>query len=220
MPVLNLDFTNVETYENLPINKYYGSIDAITYREASEPGKFPQIQVTYLVTDGDLLGKKSSEFLSLSPNAAFRLKKWFDRFGLGDEVELEWDEDTNQVTNPDLIGYDVIFEVYQDPKLYKGERQIRTRLVELLEEIAPEPEPDPAPRPAPAPSANRRPAPVTAAPAEDEAEPEAEAEEPEAEDEPEEAPAPKAAAPARRQFTPQTRPATAATSGPARRPLR
>ncbi len=127
---------------------------------------------TYLVTDGDQLGRKSSEFLSLSPKAAFRLKKWFDAFGLADELSaLEIDDDTNLLTNPDLVGIDVIFEVYQDPKLYQGEKQIRTRLLEVLEDA---PEPAPAPK---ARTATKAAAPVAAEPEEEEEEAEEEEEE-------------------------------------------
>ena len=174
MPVIPLDFSSVETFDNLPISKYYGSIDKVELRPATDPSKFDQLMCTYLVTDGDQLGRKSSEFLSLSPKAAFRLKKWFDTFGLADDLEaLEVDDDTNLLTNPDLVGIDVIFEVYQDPKLYQGEKQIRTRLVEVLEDA-------PAPVPAPKARAAAKPAAV----------PEPELEEEEEEEEEEAAPAP------------------------------
>jgi len=174
MPVIPLDFSSVETFDNLPISKYYGSIDKVELRPASDPAKHDQLMATYLVTDGDQLGRKSSEFLSLSPKAAFRLKKWFDTFGLADDLEaLEVDDDTNLLTNPDLVGIDVIFEVYLDPKLYQGEKQIRTRLVEVLEDA-------PAPVPAPKARAAAKPAAV----------PEPELEEEEEEEEEEAAPAP------------------------------
>ena len=163
---------------------------------------------TYLVTDGDLIGRKTSEFLSLSPKAAFRLKKWFDRFGLADEITgLDIDDETNLMTSPDLVGVDVIFEVYKDPKLYQGEAQIRTRLLEVLEE-APEPAPAPKARAAATPAARVA---TRRAPVQEAVEPD-EAEEDEAEAEAEE-PAP---APVRR----ATRPAPVAASGPARRTLR
>ena len=160
MPVIPIDFSSVETFDNLPLSKYYGSIDKVELRPASDPAKHDQLMATYLVTDGDQLGRKSSEFLSLSPKAAFRLKKWFDQFGLADELEaLEVDDDTNLLTNPDLVGIDVIFEVYQDPKLYQGEKQIRTRLVEVLED-APAPVPAPKARAAVKPAAKAAPAPA------------------------------------------------------------
>jgi len=201
VPVIPIDFSTVETFDNLPLSKYYGSIDKVELRPATDPTKFDQLMATYLVTDGDQLGRKSSEFLSLSPKAAFRLKRWFDHFGLSDELEaLEVDDDTNLLTSPDLVGVDVIFEVYQDPKLYQGEKQVRTRLLEVLED-APAPVPAPKARAATAARPAAKPAPAP--------EPELDEEE----EEEEEAPAP---------VTPARRPTTKAaiTSAPARRTLR
>jgi hypothetical protein len=146
LPTIPIDFTGVETYANLPEAKYAGSIDKIELREATEEGKFDQLMATYMVTDGDQLGQKSSEFLSLSPAAAFRLKRWFDKFGLADDLEeLDVDDDTGLLVAPDLIGIDVIFQVRKDSKPYNGEYPLRTTLVEVLDE---EPAPKPAARPA------------------------------------------------------------------------
>lgn len=198
MPTIPLDFSNVESYDNLPLGKYFGSIDKIELRPAASADKFDQLMAVFLVIDGELTGRKSTEFLSLSPKAAFRLKKWFDMFGLADEMTgLDIDDDTNQLTDPDLVGINVIFEVYEDPKLYQGEKQIRTRLTEVLED---EPAPAPPPR-----AAARRPVAAAPAPADDT----------EDEDPPEDEPAPVAAAPARRPL-----PARPAATSPARRTLR
>lgn len=204
MPHIPLDFSNVETFDSLPVAKYFGSIDKIEYREATDPTKFPQLQVVYLVIDGEFLGRKQSEFLSMSPKAAFRLKKWVDRFGFEEPLAgLDIDEETNQLLDPDLVGVNVIFEVYQDPKLYQGERQMRVRLVEVLDD-------DGAPIQAEAEAT------VVVAAA------------PEAEPEEEETAAPVAAAPAaapaaaapRRSFAPRSAAAQPAAAGPARRTLK
>jgi hypothetical protein len=204
MPQITLDLTGVETYDNLPISKYYGSIDKIEYREATEPGKFAQLMITYMVIEGELVGRKTSEFLSLSPKAAFRLKKWLNRFGIEDDlVALDVDEDTNLLMEPDLIGINVIFEVYQDPKLYQGERQIRTRLLEVVDE---EPEPAPPPK-------KKKPAPAPVAVDAEEIVPDEDDDEDEDEEEEEEVPVQKP----KRVFSPN-RPMT--PTGPARRTLK
>lgn len=197
MPTIPLDFSNVESYDNLPLGKYEGSIDKIELRPANDPTKFDQLMASYLVIEGDLTGRKQSEFLSLSPKAAFRLKQWFDRFGLADEITgLDIDDDTNLLLDPDLVGINIIFEVYEDPKLYNGEKQIRTRLLEVLDDDVP------APAPPPRATTTRRPA-AAAAPVE--AEPEDE------DDDETEEPAPAAVT---------RRPARAAATAPARRQLR
>src|SRR5574337_1934014 len=150
MPTIAVNLGNVEAYDNLPIGSYYGEIDRITYREAREAGKFPQLMVTYVVTDGDSTGRKSSEFLSLSPKAAFRLKRWFMKFGLGDAENFEVDDETNDLLEPDLIGYAVIFTVKAD-----GER-FRTELASVETDVA---NPEPVAPQAPAPVARRAAAP-------------------------------------------------------------
>lgn len=199
MPSIPIDFSNVESFDNLPLDKYAGSIDKIELRPTTSADKYDQIMVSYLVIDGEFLGRKQSEFLSLSPRAAFRLKKWFDLFGLADSLAaLEFDDDTNLLMEPDLVGIDVIFEVYQDPKPYQGEIQIRTRLLSVEEEEAPAPAPKPARRAA----AVAAPAPVAEADDEGEAE----------DDEPEPAPV---AAPRR-----ALRAASPVAAAPARRSLR
>lgn len=197
MPNIPLDFSNVEAYDNLPLGRYMGSIDKLELRPASDPSKFDQIMATYLVIDGELTGRKSSEFLSLSPRAAFRLKKWFDKFGLAEIQGLDFDDESNLLVDPDLVGVNIEFRVYEDAKLYQGEKQIRTELLEVFDE---EPAPAPTPRAKPA---SRKPAPAPEPVEEEEQEEEEEAE--------------PAAAPAPRRFAPRTKPAAA---GPARRQLK
>lgn len=195
MPTIPIDFSGVESFDSLPLGQYEGSIDKVELRPTDDPQKFDQIMATYLVTEGELVGRKQSEFLSLSPKAAFRLKKWFDKFGLAESLDaLDFDDDSNLLLEPDLVAYNVIFRVYEDSRLYKGEKQIRTELVEVL---------DDAPAPAPTPvKATRKAAPA--------ATPEPEEEGEEEEEEEEAAPAPvkrrasapaAAAAPARRRLT-------------------
>lgn len=213
MPTINIDFSGVEAFDNLPIGKYMGSIDKVELKETDDPSKFDQLMASYLVIDGEFTGRKQSEFLSMSPKAAFRLKKWFDRFGLieDDHTVLDIDEDTNLLVDPDLVGVNVIFEVFRDPKLYQGEVQIRTRLLEVLDDDAPAAAPEPARAPA-------RPARAAAAPVAAPAPTEAEEED---DEEPVEetvaAAAPAAAAP--RRFG-ASKTAATATAGPARRALR
>lgn len=141
---IDINLGSVEAYDNLPIGSYLGQIDKITFREAKEAGKFPQLMATYVVIDEQALGRKSSEFISLSPKAAFRLKRWFMKFGLGELPKLEVDDTTNELLEPDLIGYQVIFTVTQD----RGDAtRFRTELFSVEDDLE-----------------DARPAPVVAAP--------------------------------------------------------
>lgn len=121
MATIQVNLSSVETYDDLPIGTYEAEVDKITWRDAKEKGKFPQFMVTYSVVDGDHLGRKSTEWLSLSPKAAFRLKKWFAKFGEGDSDNLEVDDDTNELTEPDLVGVRVIFKVSADGDRFRTE---------------------------------------------------------------------------------------------------
>jgi len=136
MPVIPVNLADVQGYKDLSEGEYAGQIDKVEWRPAREQGKFPQLMVTYAVIDGDQLGEKSSEFVSLSPNAANRLKKWFAKFGLEDLGDLEVDDETNLLTSPDLVGIRVIFRSRIDGKKKNNpsEDQYRTELVTVDED--------------------------------------------------------------------------------------
>ena len=137
MPQIRVNLGDVQGFESLPIGSYLGQIDKVENREAREAGKFAQFMVTYAVIDeGDHLGDHQSEFLSQSPKAAFRLKSWFAKFGLGELENIEVDDDTNLMTSPDLVGIRVIFKVYQDGFLQDGVTpRMRTVLVSVEDEV-------------------------------------------------------------------------------------
>lgn len=137
MPSVAVNLADVQSFSNLPVGEYDGQIDKMEHRPARSEGKFPQLMVTYVsLEEGDTLGKKTSEFLSLSPKADFRLKRWFDKFGLGDLEAYDYDEETMLVTDPDLLGIRVVFRCYEDrPKPGETENQIRTELVTVLDEL-------------------------------------------------------------------------------------
>jgi hypothetical protein len=206
MPQIAVNLGDVAAWESLPFGKYLGEITATKYIEAKAADKFPQIQVTYLVIEGDSTGKSQSQWLSLSPKAIRFTKRFFDKFGLGETANFDVDDDTDDLLDPDIIGYRVIFEVAPDRK---DPDRIRTDLVSV-EEDAPAPAPAPAPvraaRPArPAPAA--QPAPEEVTDEEDAESDEAEAEAPVAE-----------AAPVRR--APARPVAAAPRQAPQRRTLR
>lgn len=135
MPTIPVNLSNVEAYENLPLGEYLGQISKITHKPPREAGKFGQLMVTYTVIDGDQLGRTSNEWLSLSPKAAFRLKKWFAKFGLDDTDNLNVDDDTDELTDPDLVDVQVIFKVHEDkPRPGETDPSIRTSLVSVEDE--------------------------------------------------------------------------------------
>lgn len=137
MPAIPIDLSNVESsFEELPVGKYLGEISKFRYREATEEGKFDQLMITYTVIDGDLLGKTSTEFRSLSPKALGFVTSFFLKFGFekADMVEgfLDYDDDTMDMTSPDIIGTRVIFQVKEDAKAPGG---FRTELVSVEDDV-------------------------------------------------------------------------------------
>jgi hypothetical protein len=206
MPTIAVNLGDVTSaFEDLPFGEYLGEVEKVAFLEAREQGKFPQLRVQYLVIDGDLLGRKQSQFLSMSPNAMGFVKQFFAKFGLGETENFDVDDDTLELTDPDITGYQVIFKVGPDKK---DATRTRTELVSVESEVE-----APAPAPKAKAAAPARPAARPAAPVAVEEEVEAEAE-PEPEAEPTPAPAPRRVAP-----RPAARPAATATA-PARRTLR
>ena len=190
MPQIAVNLGDVEdSFENLPVGSYLAEISRAKLREATEEGKFDQLMVTYSVIDGELLGKVSTQFLSFSPKADFMMKRFFKAFGLGDLENMDFDDDSLEMLEPDIVGVQVIFKVAADAKAPGG---FRTELVSVEDE-----DPVPAPRPA---AKRSRPAPAP----EPEADDEPAADE---DDEPEEKPAPRRVAARSAKTAPAAKPA-------------
>lgn len=205
MPIIPTNLADVEEFDNPPVGEYYCEIAKITYRPARQQGKYPQLMVQYTIIDGDQIGRSMSEWVSMSPKAAFRLKRWFNKFGLGD-VNLDDgayddpDAETPELVNPDLKGVRVIVKVTKD-----GDRLRNELLVVDDAEFQPADEGDQPVSPAPV---NEAPAAETPAVEEEEPLPFAD-EDGQPEAPAEAAPAPAPAAAPRRQLQ-QPAPATPA----------
>jgi hypothetical protein len=114
MPTIPVNLSNVQGYEELPVGEYLAQIDSIVHKPSDDPDRFAQLMVKYTVIDEGALGKTATEWLSLSPKAAFRLKKWFAKFGLDDTAELNVDDDTEELLDPDLVGYQVVIKSFDE----------------------------------------------------------------------------------------------------------
>lgn len=144
MPQIAVNLKDVEdSFENLPVGSYLGEVSKAKLREATEEGKFDQLMVTLTVLDeGELLGKVSTQWLSFSPRAAFMMKRFFALFGLGDLEDMDFDDDSLELLEPDITGAQVIFTVTADKKAPGG---FRTE-VQSVEEYEDAPAAAPAPR--------------------------------------------------------------------------
>ncbi len=184
---LALNLKDVQTFDGLPDGQYYGEVAGLYYRPSKKEGKRGQLQVKYLVLDGEQTGRFQSEFLTLDTGF---LVKWLQAFGIDQEtpgLSID-DEDPNTDEalllddQPIILGSKVIFDVRPDKK---DAQYTRTTLVSVEENTLDE---APAPKARATVAPRRAPAAAVAADTSED------------EDEPEEAPAAptrRAAAPAR-----------------------
>lgn len=158
-----VNLADVEAYKDLDDGTYLCEIQKVVHQEPKVEGKFPQLRIHYAVIDGEQLGERTTEWVSLSPAAAFRLKQWFMKFGIEDLENLEIDEDSNELIVPDLQGTRVIVKVAPDAKAPGGRR---TQLVSVEDDDIPGvTAPQEAAQPAAAAPRVARPAAAPAAPA-------------------------------------------------------
>lgn len=133
MPTIPVNLAGVEAYKDLEVGTYLCEIQKVVHQEPKVEGKFPQLRVQYAVIDGDALGERTTQWVSLSPAAAFRLKKWFMHFGYENLENLEIDDDSEELTEPDLVGVRVIVEVKADKSAPGG---FRTELVSVEDDMS------------------------------------------------------------------------------------
>jgi hypothetical protein len=141
MPVIPVNLSKAVAYEDLPHGTYLAQIDSVIYKPTDKPDKFDQLMVKYtVIEEGSLLGKTVTEWLSLSPKATGRLKKWFSKFGEENTDNFNVDDDTDELTEPDIAGYQVIILSYEEVDKRKpvgDPDRLRTRvtLVSVEDEI-------------------------------------------------------------------------------------
>lgn len=130
MPVIPVDFSDVEEFEALPKGEYGAVIVKAEYRVPADSEKFPYINLEMDVkdviqadADVNLDGnRKLWSILSLSPKALWRTKQVFENLGIfAETMELDVDEETNMVVSPELVGIPVVCAVSQ--RVYEGRTQ-------------------------------------------------------------------------------------------------
>jgi hypothetical protein len=103
---------------------YSAVVEGLEYIEAKSEDKFPQLKALYTITeDGELQGRNIGQWLSFSPKSLFRMKAFFDAFG-AEVSELVVDEDTLNVTSPDISGAVVQIKVLVQPHYLDKSRKV------------------------------------------------------------------------------------------------
>ena len=123
MARVTVDFSDVQEFEPMPKGEYAVLIEKAEYREAQSEDKYDYINLELTVTEeGEFKGRKQWMILSVSPKALWRMKDVFENLGLyEDEVEVDYDEDTMLVTEPELAGLPAVAVVSQ--RTYEGRVQ-------------------------------------------------------------------------------------------------
>ncbi len=119
-----VDFSEVESFEAIEEGEYPVVIEQVEYVEPASEDKYPYLNVQLEISEGEHEGRKLWTILSFSPKALWRMKEVFENLGLPvDEVEFEVDEDTNYVTEPELVGIPCLAVVSIEP--YDGKDRNR-----------------------------------------------------------------------------------------------
>lgn len=131
MTKVKVNFGDVQDFDALPEGVYEAVIEKIEYREPKEAGKAPYLNVEYTVQDEEYQGRKVWEVLSWSPKALFRMRDFFRAAGFeDDEYDLEIDEESNLLLEPDLTGESV--ELTIENEIYNKKEVNRVVAIEFL----------------------------------------------------------------------------------------
>lgn len=122
MVKVTVDFSEVEEFEPLDKGEYEAMIEKVEYREATSDDKYDYLNVEFTITESGHEGRKAWKIWSLSPKALWRMKQDFENLELPqDEIEIDYDEDTMLVTEPELQGMPVIIAL--TTRTYEGRLQ-------------------------------------------------------------------------------------------------
>lgn len=126
-----VDFSQVEEFEPIENGNYLCEITNVEYRDTEVEDKYPYLNVEYTVReDGEFQGQKTWGIWSLSPKALWRMKQDWENLGIlaeDQEIDIDYDEDTNVVTEPELIGLQAIVTIKQES--YEGRTTSRAQAV-------------------------------------------------------------------------------------------
>jgi len=127
---VTVDFSDVQEFEAVDKGEYDAIVEKVEMRPAEDTGKeFDYLNWEFTCTEGgDLKNRKFWLVTSFSPKALFRMKEVFENLGLpSDEVEIDYDEDTMQVLDPELAGLPCRVVISQET--YEGRVQNRVDAV-------------------------------------------------------------------------------------------
>ena len=129
-PTVNVDFSDVKGFEPIPQGTYSAIIENVELRDSKSTEGNQNINWEFTVNDGgEFDGRKLFMTTSLAPKALFRLKGVMESLGFeaSEALSFDFDDETKQVIEPELIGRTVTVKVSQDT--YQG------RLVNRVDDV-------------------------------------------------------------------------------------
>jgi len=119
---VTVDFSDVQEFEPLGKGEYPVVVSKVEFREPQTEDKYPYLNWELDVTDSENKGRKLWFITSLAPRALFRMKEVFENLGLpSDAVNIDYDEESMLVTEPELVGLPAIAVV--SVRMYEGRSQ-------------------------------------------------------------------------------------------------
>ena len=120
MTRVGVDFSDIEEFSPIEKGTYPAVVAKAEMRLAEETGKeYNYINWEFDLTEGEFKGRKQWMVTSFSPKALWRMKEMFENIGIyQDELEIDYDEETKLITDPEVSGLPCVLEVSK--KLYEG----------------------------------------------------------------------------------------------------
>lgn len=129
---MKLDFSQIPDFKALPEGEYDAVVSQVTVKESSN-SEYPYLNWQFTISDTDFPEAESMSvymMTSLSPKALWRVRDTFATFGLIDsEIDLEIDDTTGILIDPDLTGMAVRLQLSQDTY----QNQIRNRVEQVVQ---------------------------------------------------------------------------------------
>jgi hypothetical protein len=114
--MINLDFSEVQSFEAIPDGKYVATIEKVE-EKTSQAGN-QMLNVTFAIADGEYAGRKIFDNYVLTPKSLWRLKQLLSSLGVDASGAVDLDP-------TDLIGRAVIIDVNSEE--YNGQTRNRIK---------------------------------------------------------------------------------------------
>ncbi len=117
MPAIHLDFSNIEDFDPLPPGVYPVIIESLQVRDSTEKPGNQYLNWVLSVSEGDYEGRKVFMTNGLTEKSLYYLHEQFLNLEVIEddaaEMDLEVDEETGYVLEPDVTGIAALAEVSQ-----------------------------------------------------------------------------------------------------------